>query len=199
VRCWLLALVLVMGAGTSVVSGQSGARAEVRVTEPSKSPQVQVRNLLAESTWRNALDDAYKIALEWRVELWRPRRWFDEHMSTTTFTMVIYQEQLLDQYVMVTVLPGREPQETRFNNLRDLVMQLERPFTLEGLGPRQDGEWWFTLRLRVVGLNDAEYRELLDAGGAIPGGGNINSRLFRLLGLPPQTLQARTARFRTGN
>lgn len=198
-RGWLTALVLMMGVGTVPVSGQSGARAEIRVTEPSKSPQVQVRNLLAESTWRDALDDAYKIALEWRVELWRPRRWFDENVSTTTFTIVIYHEQLLDQYVMVTLLPGREPQEVRFNDLRDLVMQLERPFTMAGLGPRQSGEWWFALRLRVVGLNDSEYRELIESGGVIPSGSNLNSRIFRLLGLPPQTLQARTPRFRTGN
>ncbi len=188
-----------MGVGTIPVSGQSGARAEIRVTEPSRSPQVQLRNLLSEPAWRDALDDAYKIALEWRVELWRPRRLFDDNVSTTTFTIVIYQEQLLGQYVMVTILPGRDPQESRFTELRDLALQLERPLILEGLAPNTSGEWWYSLNLRVVGLNDAEYRELLRNDGSIPSGGSMNSRLFRLLGLPPKTLQARTPRFRTGN
>lgn len=197
-RGWLAAVAMMLCVCTVPVLSQAEARIEVRLAPGSSDPQVQVRNLLGSSRWRDALDDAYKIAMEWRVELWRPRRWFDENVSTTRFTVVMYHEPLLDQYVMVTLLPGREPYEVRFNSLRDLIRQLELPITLGGVGPAGSGEWRYAARLRVQGMNESQYRELLRSDGTSSGDDDVADRVFRLLGLPTQTLHARTQQFQTG-
>jgi hypothetical protein len=199
VRRIVLLLAVFLAGVASAASAQAGARVEVRVDGATRDPIIQVRNLLDEATWRDALADAFPIALHWTVELWRPRGlWVPTAERRFEFDVVIRREPLLGQYTLLTRQGTRTLPEQRFTDLRTLSLAVEQALRVPAITPRRTGEWWYTVSLRITTLNDEELAELERFSGR-SGGGTTGDALTRamvkLVGLPTQTLEARSDRF----
>lgn len=172
---------------------------EVRVDSATRDPIIQIHNLLQEATWHDALADAFPIALHWTVELWRPRGlWVPTSERRFEFEVVLRREPLLGQYTLLTRQGRRTLPEQRFTDLRTLSVAVGQALRLPALTPSRSGEWWYTVSLRITTLNDEELAELERFAGRSGGGTRgdaITRAMVKLVGLPTQTLEARSDRF----
>lgn len=191
-----LLLGLFLGGIVPTVAAQGRARLEVSVDQFTKDPSVQVRNLFGESRWREALDDAFRISLQWKVELWKSRL-IDANISTTTFTMVVRREPLLGQYFITYYRPdGEVLRELTFNSRIQFTAALEQPVTLRNIGPRTEGSWYYAVELRISALNDAQFAELERFMGSSQANSPTDilaGLLLKLVGAPTQKITAQVA------
>lgn len=195
----VLLVAVLLGAAAPVASAQGRPRVEVSRDTATNDPIVRVRNLLREAQWREALDAAFTLRLQWRVDLWRERTLLPANERTTTFEMIVQPDPLLQQYRIFTRVPGRPPIEQRYASFDLLQLALELPVRLARQGPGRAGEWYYTAQVRVSTLTEEELEELQDfLGGADRGspGGAFTRALLRLVALPTTTLEARSERFR---
>jgi hypothetical protein len=196
----VVALLAVVLAGAVIpAAGQASARVEVTVDSALREAKVRVHNLMEEERWREALDDAFRISLEWRVELWKRGTFWSTNERSLEFSMVIRREPVLGQYFITYFPPHQTPTELAFTIFDEFVMQLERGIDIQGVAPRTEGDWYYVVNLRVSALDEEQFAEMqrfLDGGGGRPTGG-ISNFLLRMVGLPSQTLPAaRSPRFR---
>lgn len=195
--CFLLAVLLV---GTApAVTAQARARVEVTRDTVSNDPIVRVRNLLREPQWREALESAFTLRLQWRVDLWRQRAIFPANERTVQYEVIVQPDPLLQQYRLITRVPGRPPIESRYASFESLQMAMDLAQQLGRQGPTRRGDWYYTATLRVSTLTDEELEELQ----AFVGGSDRNSpgsaftrALVRLVALPTTTLNERSESFR---
>jgi hypothetical protein len=197
-RRLLLLATLLAGVASPAVA-QRGARVEVTVDPATRDPRVRVRNLMNEARWREALDDAFRISLHWRVELWKQRWPWSSNQGEIEFTTVIRREPLLGQYFITYFIEGRDPTVLTFSNLDAFVLQLEGAIDINRMAPRTDGRWYYVANLQVSALDEEQFAELqrfIGGGGGGNGGGGLSGWLLRRVGLPSQNLPAaRSARF----
>jgi hypothetical protein len=193
-RFVFLLAVLLAGAATSA-AGQS-ARVEVTVDSASRDPRVRVNNLMEEERWREALDDAFRISLKWRVELWKRGGGFlglgSDNVKTLEFTMVIRREPLLGQY-FITWFQRSGPVERQFRTFEEFVMHLERATPVNYMAPTTEGNWFYVANLEVSALDEEQFAEMqrfLDPGGRAQNGSALSSFLLRSVGLQKETLPA---------
>lgn len=192
----LLAVAL---AGAAPAASAQRARVEVTRDTVSNDPIVRVRNLLREAQWREALESAFTLRLQWRVDLWRQRTIFPANERSVSYEVIVQPDPLLQQYRLITRVPGRPPIESRYASLESLVLAIDLPQQLGRQGPRRAGDWYYTATLRVSTLTDEELEELQEfVGGGDRGspGSAITRALVRLVALPTITLEARSDRFR---
>lgn len=199
-RFVLLVAALLVGAAIPV-AGQAGARVEVTVDSVRRDPKVRVHNLMEQDRWREALDDAFKISLNWEIELWKRRGLFPSNEKSFEFTIVIRREPLLGQYFITYFTRGRDPQTLSFNSFDEFVLQLERAIPINNMAPRTEGTWYYVAGLNVSALDEQQFAEMqrFMGGSDSPdrGGNAISNFLVRLVGLPTQNLpKARTPNFR---
>lgn len=197
-RVLLLLAVVLVGAAPAV-SAQARARVEVTRDTISNDPIVRVRNLLREAQWRDALESAFTLRLQWRVDLWRQRAIFPANERSVTYEVIIQPDPLLQQYRLITRVPGRPPIESRYATFESLLLATDLSQQLGRQGPTRRGDWYYTATLRVSTLTDEELEELQAfVGGGDRGstGSAITRALVRLVALPTTTLEARSDRFR---
>lgn len=190
----VLLVAALLGGATHVASAQGSARVEVTIDPFTKDPSVQVRNLFGESRWREALDDAFRISMVWKIELWKSRL-IDANISTNSFTMVARREPLLGQYFITYYdQNGDVLSEIAFTSRIQFAAALEQPVPLRGIGPRTEGSWYYAVELDISALDDAQFAELERFIGTdqrssltdvIAGG------LLKLFGAPSQKVTAR--------
>jgi hypothetical protein len=199
VRRVLLLLAVVLAGAASAVSAQAGARVEVGVDPSTHEPRPRIRNLMDEERWREALDDAFRISLTWQVDLYRVRSfWFPSNESSNEFTIVIRREPLLGQYYITYFAPDGNSREYTYTSIDAFVLQLEQPLRINGMGPSEPGEYYYSANLRVSALDDQQFAEMQRFIGEGKPTGNQNSigtAILKLVGLPFQNFSRRSDRF----
>jgi hypothetical protein len=178
--------VLIIGA-VSTVSAQARARIAARLDIQDTPPNllVHVSDLLEDPVWLDALHNAYRIRVHWRVQLWRSRTLLDEPQLPLEWDDIIQQVPVLDVYTY-TEPGGNTPMTTRFDTLdklKDWVRQdvrLNTPTTLRA------GRWYYVVDATISTVAPDETN------------GSVAETLRRLVlgGGPRQDLsQAKTAYF----
>lgn len=171
----------------------------------ARQPRVQVRNLLADKRWSEALEQLFPIRLTFRLEIWRSREgWIDEFQRATEWSTVVQREPLQDQY-RVTRLLLSGPQEFRFGTRDELARWLSYTNEVEAR-PEGTGTFYYTVNLVITALSDKDMEALerflagQPAAPAAPENNSLGKRirqfLLRLAGLPMEELEERTPSFR---
>ena len=196
-----LLLAVVLAGAASAASGQVGARTEVTVDSTRHDPKVRLHNLMEEARWREALEDAFRISLNWRVQLWQRRAIWSTKEREFEFTIVIRRDPLLGRYFITYFSANREPVIESFSEFDDFVLQLERAIPINYMAPTTSGDWFYVADLQVSALDEEQFAEMqryLGGGDAQASRGSaISNFLVRLVGLPSQTVPAaRSPRFR---
>ena len=193
-------LAVVLAGAVSTASGQADARMEVAIDAASRDPRPRIRNLMNEERWREAIDDAFRISLNWRVDLYRTRAfWVPARESRFEVTIVVWREPLLGQYYMTYLIPGRPPVERVYTSFNEFAFQLEQPLPIQGMRPVPEGVYYYAAALEVTALDDQQFAEMqrfIGENGRAGGGDAISNWLLRLVGVPSQTFTERSARFR---
>jgi len=185
-RALYLFAVLVAGA-VSTASAQARARIAARLDVQASPPNllVHISDLLEDPEWLDALHNAYKIRVHWKVQLWRSRTLLDEPQLPVEWDDIVQQVPVLDVYTY-TEPGGSTPMTTRFDTLdklKDWVSQdvrLNTPVTLRA------GRWYYVVDATISTVAPNETN------------GSLSETLRQLVlgGGPRQDLsQARTAYF----
>jgi hypothetical protein len=169
----------------------------------ARKPQVQLRDLLADKRWSQALDQAFPIRLTFRLEIWKEGV-IDEFQRATEWTTVIQPEPLQEQY-RVTVLLRAGPQEYRFNTRDELARWIGLPNVVEAV-PQGRGTFYYNVSLKIIALSDEDMEELERFLAGQPDtsrepergslGRSLRKFLLRVAGLPLEQLEARSSVFR---
>lgn len=195
---FLLAVVLAGAASTA--PAQAGARVEVGIDPASRDPRPRIRNLMNEERWREAIDDAFRISLTWRVDLYRTRTfWFPANEKRFEVTIVVWREPLLGQYYVTYLVPGSPPEARIFTSYEQFAFELERPLPIDNMAPRTEGGFYYAANLKISALDDQQFTEMqrfIGEGGRSGTGDAISTWLLRLVGVPSESFIARSPRFR---
>lgn len=194
-----LLLAVVLAGAVSSASAQAGARVEVGIDPATRDPRPRVRNLMSSERWREALDDAFRISLNWRVDLYRTRAfWIPANASRFEVTLVVWREPLLGQYYLTYLVPGQAPIERIFTSYAEFIFQLEQPLPIQDMRPVTEGTYYYAATLEVTALDDQQFAEMQRFIGenGRAGGDPISNWLLRLVGVPSQAFTARSPRFR---
>lgn len=171
----------------------------------ARRARVQVRDLLTDERWSDALEQLFPIRLSFRMEIWRSRDgWIDEFQRAAEWSTVIQKEPLQDQY-RVTRLLLSGPEEFRFGTREELERWLRYLTEVDAL-PEGTGTFYYTVTLTITALSneDMEALERFLAGQpdapARPENNSIGKRvrqfLLRIAGLPWEELEVRSEKFR---
>jgi hypothetical protein len=198
-----------------LLAAAGGAAAQPRVgvvvglspnPEPNgaRAARVQVQDLLADPRWAQALERAFPIRLEYRLEIWRSREgWMDNFQRAAEWSTIIQRQPLEDQYRVTRIfLAG--PQEYRFATLEELDGWIRQVNQVEAL-PTGTGTFYYTVTVRITALSDDDMEELerFLAGepdsqlrpNRSPLGRSVRRFLLRMAGLPWEELYARSPTF----
>jgi hypothetical protein len=205
-------IALLLGLVSAAPTEAQEQRVQLRVslgapTDPkgARLPQVQVRDLLADKRWSDALEQLFPIRLDYRLEIWRSREgWIDEFQRAAEWATVVQREPLQDQY-RVTVLLLSGPREQRFATREELARYLNFTNEVDAL-PRGSGTFYYTVTLTITALSeeDIEALERFLAGQptapATPERNSLGRRirqfLLRVAGLPWDELEAKSPPFK---
>ena len=207
-----LAVIFALGWSGAVALPAQTQRVALSVSLGPEAPprgvryaRYQVRNLLADPKWVEALDQSFAIRLGFKMEIWKSRDgWIDEFQRSTEWSMVIQREPLLDQYRVTEILLSG-PVETRFSTREELVRWIGTTREVDA-APVGAGVFYYDITLKLTALSDDEIEELerFLAGrpdsGAQPERSSVSRSLRRLIlrlaGLPGEELSVKTERFR---
>ena len=189
-------------------AGQSRVSLLVGLSQPgaegARQAQVQVRDLLADPRWSQALDQSFPIRLTFRLEIWRSREgWIDDFQRQTEWSTVIDYQPLEEQFrVRRIFLSGTE--EYRFGSKADVERWIRQINQVEAL-PQGTGTFYYNVNLRITALSNEDMEELErflagQAGAPRPEGGSSIGRsvrrfLLRVAGLPWEELEVRSNKF----
>jgi hypothetical protein len=165
----------------------------------------QIRSLLADPNWAEALEQSFPIRLGFKMEIWKSRDgWIDEFQRSTEWSMVIQREPLQDQYRVTEILLSG-PVETRFATQDELARWIGTTREVDA-APVGTGSFYYDITLRITALSDEDMEELerfLAGAPETPSqpersslGRSIRRLLLRLAGLPGEELKVKTDRFR---
>lgn len=193
-------LAVLLAGAVSTAPAQAGARVEVGIDQASRDPRPRIRNLMNAERWREAIDDAFRISLNWRVDLYRTRAfWIPANERRFEVTIVVWREPLLGQYYMTYLVPGQPPVERVYTSFTEFAFQLEQPLGINGMRPTREGEYYYAAALEVTALDDQQFAEMqrfIGENGRAGAGDGITNWLLRRVGVPSQTFSQRSARFR---
>lgn len=209
VRATLLCLTL--GLATTAPSVAQNARVGLSVQlspdstpNGARRPRVQVRDLVADKRWAEALSQSFPIRLNFTLEVWRSRDgWIDEFQRAIQWATVIQREALQDQYRVTRIfLAG--PEEFRFSTLDELDRWIRVPNEVDAL-PNGAGSFYYAVTLKISALSDEDMEELEQflAGQSVNPvrsergsvGRGLKRFMLRLAGLPGEERKAQTGRF----
>ncbi|HEU5219912.1 MAG TPA: DUF4390 domain-containing protein [Gemmatimonadales bacterium] len=171
----------------------------------ARRARVQVRDLLGDKRWSDALEQLFPIRLSFRLEIWRSRDgWIDEFQRAAEWSTVIQREPLQDQY-RVTRLLLSGPEEFRFATRDELERWLRYTTEVDAL-PQGTGSFYYTVTLTITALSNEDMEKLerflagQDAAPVQPENNSLGKRvrqfLLRIAGLPWEELEVRSEKFR---
>ena len=206
-----LLLLSLLGAGLGATDGFAQTprvNLSVRLSPDSmpngaRRPWIQIRNLIPDPTWSEALDKTFPVRLEFRVEIWRGRDgWIDDFQRATEWNVVIQREPLQDVYRVTRILLSG-PEEFRFATRDELDAWIRQVNQIDVV-PRGSGSFYYNVTLRISALSDEDMEELERFLSGDPNAPKhqtsaliraIRGFFLRMAGLPQQTLEARSDRF----
>jgi len=169
----------------------------------ARRPWIQVRNLIPDPVWSEALEKAFPVRLEFRLEIWRGRDgWIDDFQRATEWSVVIQREPLQDVYRVTRILLSG-PEEFRFATRDELDAWIRQVNQIDVI-PRGSGSFYYNVTLRISALSDDDMEELERFLSGDPNAPKHQTSAFiralrgfflRLAGLPQQTLEAKSDRF----
>jgi len=185
-RALYLFAVLVAGA-VSTASAQARARIAARLDVQASPPNllVHISDLLEDPEWLDALHNAYKIRVHWKVQLWRSRTLLDEPQLPVEWDDIVQQVPVLDVYTY-TEPGGSTPMTTRFDTLDKLKDWVSQDVRLNTPATLRAGRWYYVVDATISTVAPNETN------------GSLSETLRQLVlgGGPRQDLsQARTAYF----
>ena len=141
-RALYLFAVVIVGA-VSTASAQARARIAARLDIQDAPPNllVHISDLLEDPVWLDALRNAYKIRVHWRVQLWRSRTLFDDPQLPLEWDDIIQQVTVLDVYTY-TEPGGSTPMITRFDTLDLLKEWVRQDVRLNTPANLTAGRWY---------------------------------------------------------
>lgn len=189
-RALYLFAVAIIGA-VSPASAQARARIAARLDVQASPPNllVHVSDLLDDPVWLDALRNAYKIRVHWRVQLWRSRAILDSPQPPIEWDDIIQQVPVLDVYTY-TEPGGSRPMTTRFDTLDLLKAWVGQDVQLTTPNDLAPGKWYYIV--------DASLSTVTQDQASGSDGGGLSEAVRRLIlgGGPKQDLpRARTAVF----
>src|SRR5262245_54234160 len=119
----------------------------------ARRARVQVRDLLADPRWSQALiDQSFPLSLTFRLEIWRSREgWIDEFQRATEWSTVIQFEPLEEQFHVTRIfLSG--PEEFRFAT-RDSLERWIRSINEVDALPQGTGTFYYNVKLTITALS----------------------------------------------
>ena len=158
--------------------------------------------MLSDSALARALRAGLPLRFHFDVQLWRDRFLGDALEDRATWSLVLYQEPLSEQYALTR---SWDPEaEEIFESLDGATRAVERWYQAP-IRPRPGDSYYYEARLEVeiLSLDDlAEIEHWLR--GEVGGEGDVGSAitrgfrrlLIRLVGLSARTFSARTPSFR---
>jgi hypothetical protein len=188
-RTLCLFAVVIVGA-VSTASAQTHARIAARLDTQDSPPNllVHVSDLLEDPVWLDALHNAYKIRVHWRVQLWRSRTLLDDPQLPLEWDDVIQQVPVLDVYTY-TEPGGSTPMTTRFDTLDLLKAWVRQDVRLNTPAKLRAGRWYYVVDATISTIAP-------DQANGSDGGLSETLRRLILGGGPRQDLsQAKTAYF----
>lgn len=169
----------------------------------ARRPWIQIRNLIPDPVWSEALDKAFPVRLEFRLEIWRGRDgWIDDFQRATEWNVVIQREPLQDVYRVTRFLLSG-PEEFRFATRDELDAWIRQVNQIDAV-PRGTGSFYYNVTLRISALSDEDMEELERFLSGDPNAPKHQASAFiralrgfflRMAGLPQQTLEAKSDRF----
>ena len=164
-------------------------------------------DLFADSQFVALLRSGFPLRLHYRLELWRVRStWFDEFERDVEWDAVARHDPLTGEFVLLRTGGAT----SRHAGPEDLARAIQVPYRV-ALHATGRGRAYYLCRLEVRTLNESDLDELTrwlrgEVGPAVSRRGDVGDALargaqrvlLRLAGLPRLTLEARSARFRTG-
>lgn len=189
-RARVLVAAMLLGA-VSTASAQAHARISARLNTQTSPPSllVHISDLLDDQVWLDALHNAYKIRVHWRVQLWRSRTLLDSPQPPLEWDDIIQQVPVLDVYTY-TEPGGSTPMTTRFDTL-DLLKEWVRQDVQLNTPPNlADGKWYYVV--------DATLSTIAPDQSSAPDAGGLAETVRKLIlgGGPRQDLaRMRTAEF----
>lgn len=185
--------------------GLSVALGPDNLPQHARRARVQVRDLLTDKRWSDALEQLFPIRLSFRLEIWRSRDgWIDEFQRAAEWSIVIEREPLQDQY-RVTRLLLSGPEEFRFATRDELDRWLRYTTEVDAL-PEGLGSFYYTVTLTITALSNEDMEALerflagQPAAPAQPENNSVGKRfrqfLLRLGGLPWERLEVKTEKFK---
>ncbi len=206
---FLLLVMLALGTRASPAQAQSQRVSLVVRLSPdslasgARRPWIQVRDLLADPVWSEALNRTFPVRMEFRLEIWRGRDgWIDDFQRATEWNLVIQREPLQDIYRVTRILLSG-PEEFHFATRDELAAWMRQVNQIDVL-PRGTGTFYYNVSLRISALSDDDMEELERFLSGDPSAPKHQSsplmrevrRFFlRLAGLPVQTLETRSDKF----
>ena len=171
----------------------------------ARRARVQVKDLLGDKRWSDAVEQLFPIRLSFRLEIWRSRDgWIDEFQRAAEWSIVIQKEPLQDQY-RVTRLLLSGPEEFRFETRAKLEQWLGYATEVDAL-PQGAGAFYYNVTLTITALSNEDMEALerflagQPAAPAQPENNSIGKRvrqfLLRIAGLPWEELEVRSEKFK---
>ncbi len=171
--------------------------------EGARRPWIQVRDLIGDPTWSEALDQTFPVRLLFRLEIWRGRGGLiDDFQRATEWSLVIQREPLQDVYRVTRILQSG-PEEFRFATRDELAAWIRQVNQVDVL-PRGSGTFYYNVILRISALSDEDMEELERFLSGDPGAPRrqpspivraMRNFFLRMAGLPQQQLEARSEKF----
>ena len=208
-RRFLLPLLLCVALGIPGAAAQAPrVNLSVRLAPDSlpngaRRPWIQIRNLIPDPTWSEALDNAFPVRLEFRLEIWRGRDgWIDDFQRATEWNVVIQREPLQDVYRVTRFLLSG-PEEFRFATRDELDAWIRQVNQIDAV-PRGTGSFYYNVTLRISALSNEDMEELERFLSGDPNAPKhqaspliraLRGFFLRMAGLPQQTLEAKSERF----
>jgi len=206
----VLPILLALGAGLALPAAGQTQRVGlvVSLAQPTdatgaRKALVQVRDLLNDQRWSQALDQSFPIRLTFRLEIWRSRQgWIDDFQRATEWSTVILREPLEDQYRVTRILLSG-PEEFRFATREELDRWI-RAINLVDALPQGTGSFYYSVTLRITALSDDEMEDLDRFLAGLPPettrdrssiGRSVRRFLLRVAGLPWEELEVRSEKF----
>ncbi len=174
-----------------------------------QAPFVRSVNVLSERRTRDLLHSGFPVRIEYRLELWSTRGWFNSLRETERWEVIVRYSPLDRRYAVARVVGDGVSDLGTFDNLAAVDLALSAPFQAPITPPRRRDRHYYTATMivSVISVSDLDeverwlrgelrpaVRGQRNPGTAVTRG--VRTLVVRLLGSETRQYEARTSTFR---
>ena len=114
--------------------------------------------VLASGRLRDLVDNGFPARLHFRLELWSTRGWFDDIKAKAEWDVILRYSPLDRRYSVVRIQGDRATQLGTFDQYRDAVEAVERPFRPALRIPARRDRYYYNavLVVEMLSVNDLD-------------------------------------------